>query len=163
MYEQLMELIEANADAITANVLMEAQKRSEVRHYREIPEDIARERISQVIRNVYERLGSWLNKNKPKDVLFAYYSTLGAGRCREGIPLEEVIMLIMLIKREIWYVINDRVTTGSGFTLKDVNYYGNLFFDRIIHSVINGYQAELGKVCREQGDSKDLLEKIFNK
>jgi len=162
MYDQFMQLIEANADAITSNVLLEVRKRSEVRHYLEIPEEIARERISQVIRNVYERLGSWLNKNRPKNVLFAYYSTLGAERCREGIPLEEVVMLIMLIKREIWYVINDRVATGSGFTLKDINYYGNLFFDRIIHSIVTGYQSELGKVCREK-DSKDLLDRIFNR
>jgi hypothetical protein len=163
MYERFMELIENNAEKITSNILMEIQKRDGVEHYREIPEDIARERISQVIRNVYERLGNWLNKNKPKNTLFAYYSNLGAERCREGIPLEEVIMLLMLIKREIWQVIGDQIAVGSGFPLKEINLYGNLFFDRIIHSTITGYQAELGKICENTGSDKALVEKIFKK
>jgi hypothetical protein len=163
MYEKFMELIENNADKITSNILLEIQKRDEVRHYREIPEDVAAGRISQVTRNVYERLGNWLNKNKPKDTLFAYYSELGAQRCREGIPLEEVVMLLMLIKREIWYVIDDQIVVGSGFPLKEISYYGNLFFDRIIHSAITGYQAALGKICGNAGSERELIAKIFRK
>jgi hypothetical protein len=157
-----MELIENNAGTITENILLEVQKHDEVKHYQELPEGVARERINQVIRNVYERLGNWLSKNKSKDTLFAYYFHLGAERCREGIPLEEVVMLFMLIKREIWYVIGDGIAVGSGFPLKEINYYGNLFFDRIVHSTIAGYQAELGKVC-ETGSDKDLVGKIFGK
>ena len=163
MYERFIELIENNADKIISNVMLNIQKRDEVKHYRGIPQDIAAERISQVIRNVYERLGNWLNKNKSKDTLFAYYSNLGAQRCREGIPLEEVVMLFLLIKREIWDLIRDQIVVGSGFPLKEINFYGNLFFDRIIHSTITGYQAELGKICRNTDSDKALIEKIFEK
>jgi hypothetical protein len=162
MYERFMELIEKNADRITGNIMIEISKRNEVRHYKELPEEVARERVSRVVRNVYQRLESWLNKNKPKNTLFAYYSNLGSERCSEGIPLEEVIMLIMMIKREIWYVISDQIVTGSGFPLKEINFYGGLFFDRIIHSIISGYQAELGTICKDPGGNKDLIEKIFN-
>jgi len=124
------------------------------------------QRIAQVIRTVYERLGNWLNKNKPKNTLFAYYSDLGAQRCREGIPLDEVIMVLMLIKREIWHTIRDQISVDSGFTLNlfmEINFYVNLFFDRIIHSTVTGYQNELGKICEKTGGEKSLLSKIFKK
>lgn len=162
MYERYMELIEKNADGITGNIMLEISKRNEVRHYRELPEEVARERVSKVVRNVYERLEGWLNKNKPKDTLFAYYSNLGSERCREGLPLEEVVMLIMMIKREIWHFIRDQVVSGSGFPLKEISYYGNLFFDRIIHSIISGYMSELGIICKAPDGNEDLIEKIFN-
>jgi hypothetical protein len=166
MYERFMTLIENNADKITKNLLQEIQKREETRHYRELSEDVTIERISQVIRNVYNRLGNWLNKNKPKNTLFAYYSDLGAQRCREGIPLDEVVMVLMLIKREIWHTIRDQISVDSGFTLNlfmEVNFYVNLFFDRIIHSTVTGYQIELGKICEKAGSDKPLLSKIFKK
>ena len=91
MYKQFMKLVESNAEELTKNILSEVRKKDEFRHYRGISEDVFFERISQVIRNVYERLGNWLDKNKTKNTLFAYYSDLGGQRFREGIPLDEVI------------------------------------------------------------------------
>lgn len=166
MYERFMDLIENNADKITKNLLREIQKREETRHYRELSEDVSVERISQVIRNVYDRLGNWLNKNKPKNTLFAYYADLGSQRCREGIPLDEAVMVLMLIKREIWHVLRDQLVVNSGFSLNqlmEINFYVNLFFDRIIHSTVTGYQNELGKICTKVGGEMTLFSKIFSK
>jgi len=164
MYERFMTLIENHAEKIMENVAREIQKREETRHYREISEDVTEERIAQVIRNVHVRLGNWLNRNKPKNTLFAYYSDLGAHRCKEGIPLDEVVMVFMLIKRAIWHELRDQIAIDSGFTLNqllEINYYGNLFFDRIIHALVTGYQEELGKTLMNAGKEKHLLEKIF--
>ncbi|HVN70858.1 MAG TPA: hypothetical protein VMU10_02450 [Desulfomonilia bacterium] len=166
MYERFMDLIKRNEAKITEKILKDIRKREETRHYREISEDVASERISQVIRNVYERLGNWLNKNKPKNTLFAYYSDLGAQRCREGIPLDEVVMVLLLVKRGIWDVIKDLISVDSGFDLNqlvEINFYVNLFFDRIIHSTVAGYQAELGTICEAQPSRKSLMAKIFKK
>ena len=166
MYERFMTLIENHAEKITKNVVQEVQKREETRHYWEISEDVTEERIAQVIRNVHLRLGNWLNKNKPKNTLFAYYSDLGAHRCREGLPLDEVVMVFQLIKRAIWHELRDQIAVDSGFTLNqfmEINYYVNLFFDRIIYALVTGYQEELGKTVENARKEKQLLAKIFKK
>lgn len=164
MYQKFMTLIENHADKITRNVVNEVLKRDETRHYWNLPEDVREERIAQVIRNVHVRLGSWLSKNKPKNTLFAYYSDLGAVRCREGMPLDEIIMVFQLIKKAIWHELRDQIAVESGFTLNqfmEINYYVNLFFDRIVHATVSGYQEELGNIMPVTGKGRPLLAKIF--
>lgn len=153
MYKQFMKLVESNAEELTKNILSEVRKKDEFRHYRGISEDVFFERISQVIRNVYERLGNWLDKNKTKNTLFAYYSDLGGQRFREGIPLDEVIQLFLMIKMEIWHMFREQVVL-SEIDLKrlmEIDFYVNLFFDRIVTSTITGYQAELINTCNKAG------------
>ena len=56
-------------------------------------------------------------------------------------------MVMLLVKRKLWkYMIeNQLVDTGYGLNqLMEMNYYVNVFFDRIVHSVIIGYQEEMG-------------------
>ena len=65
MYERFMNLIEGHRDLITQNIMKQLEERDELKHYREISLDVAEDHISQVVRNVYERLGNWLDKNKP--------------------------------------------------------------------------------------------------
>ena len=166
MYDRFMTLIENHAEKIMKTVDQEVLKRDETRHYWDLSEDVREERIAQVIKNVHVRLGNWLNKNKPKNTLFAYYSDLGAARCREGLPLDEVVMVFQLIKRAIWHELRDQITVESGFTLNqllEINYYGNLFFDRMVHAVVTGYQDELWKYVENAGKEKQLLAKIFKK
>ncbi|HOH81246.1 MAG TPA: hypothetical protein PLS25_06420 [Methanoregulaceae archaeon] len=141
-----MKVIEMNADELSSSLLRTIQGMDEFPHYQGILQDVARERIFHVIRNVYERLGNWLNKNKPKNTLFAYYSDLGAQRMREGIPLEELITLFLLIKREIWHLFREELNSNMDIKrLMEVDFYVNHFFDRITIALISGYQEELGK------------------
>jgi len=166
MYERFMTLIEKNADKIMKDVIREVEKREETRHYWEISEALTEDRVAQVIRNVHVRLGSWLNKNKPKNTLFAYYSDLGAHRCREGIPLDEVVMVFQLIKRAIWHELREQIAVDNGFNLNqfmEINYYVNLFFDRIIHALVNGYQEELKTLVDNPWKEEHLLAMIFKK
>jgi len=56
-------------------------------------------------------------------------------------------MVMLLVKRKLWkYMIeNQLVDTGYGLNqLMEMNYYVSVFFDRIVHSVIIGYQEEMG-------------------
>ncbi|MGD0820827.1 MAG: hypothetical protein ABSA71_08795 [Desulfomonilia bacterium] len=156
MYERFMKLIENGSEKITKNLMREIQEREEVRHYRD--RDISKEvsfglflltqfpSISYTLRITWEMNSS--------DTMFAYYSDLGAQRCREGIPLEEVIMLIMLIKRQILDAIKNEPEVFIGLTLNqllEINFYVNLFFDQIIHSTVIGYQDEQGRTNEKTG------------
>lgn len=154
MYTQFMKLIELNTEDIAQNLLKEFRKKGEFLNYREISEDVFLERISQVIRNVYLRLGSWLDKNKQKNTLFVYYSNLGAERFREGIPLDEVIQLFITIKMEIWHLFREQMVPSSEIDMKrlmEIDFYVNLFFDRIVTAIVKGYQNELMKSCERSG------------
>jgi hypothetical protein len=164
MYQRFMTLIENNADKIKKNVIQEVLKRDETRHYWELSDDAREERIGRVIKNVHVRLGDWLNKNKPKNTLFAYYYNLGATRCKEGMPLDEVVMVFQLIKRTIWHELRDQIVVDSGFTMNqfmEINYYVNLFFDRIIHATVTGYQDEIREIVENTGKGDQLLGKIL--
>ena len=162
MYERFMKLIENNSEKITKNLVRVIQEREEVRHYRD--RDISKEvsfglflltqfpSISSALRITWEMNSS--------DTLFAYYSELGAKRYSEGIPLEEAIMLIMLIKRQVLYTIKDESEVFIGLTLNqlmEINFYVNLFFDQIIHSMVIGYQNEPRKIYEKPGGKTNVV------
>jgi hypothetical protein len=75
-------------------------------------------------------------------------------------------MVFQLIKRAIWHELRDQIAIESGLTLNqfmEINYYVNLFFDRIVHATVKGYLDELGKTVENNGKGKQLLAKIFKK
>ena len=72
-------------------------------------------------------------------------------------------MVMLLVKRKLWkYMIeNQLVDTGYGLNqLMEMNYYVNVFFDRIVHSVIIGYQEEMGTSIGELVENEHLS-KLF--
>lgn len=149
IFQNLIELIENNANEITKDLVEDFRKREETWHYRNLPQDVLYERIHEVIYNVYARLGNWLSKKQPKDVVFAHYTELGRERYKEGIPLQEVVMVLMRIKMKLWEYLIEHKTFDTGYGLNqlmEMSYFVNLFFDRIIHSTIVGYEEEAGHV-----------------
>jgi hypothetical protein len=148
MYEQLLILMEHRIDEIAGKLSREMQDREEVRHYRKFTGRSREERIGNVIRDMCERLGCWLNKEAPSSSLSGHYSRLGAQRSREGIPLDEVVLVFLLIKRRIWDELKHKLVVDNSFTLghlRDLENNYHLFFDRMIQSVITGYLGELKK------------------
>jgi len=148
MYGQLLILIENRTDDIARKLVQEMQVKREIRHYLRVPEKVREERFSNVIRDMCDRLGLWLNRETPRTSLSAHYSRLGAKRCREGIPLDEVVLVFMLVKRGIWDELKHKLVVDNSFTLGHLRELENnyhLFFDRMIQSVITGYVSELGK------------------
>jgi hypothetical protein len=154
MYGQLLILIENRTEAIARRLAGQMQEREEVRHYREVSSRVREERIGNVIRDMCGRLGHWLNRESPKSSLAAHYSRLGAQRCKEGIPLDEAVLMILYIKRAIWEELKHKLVVDNSFTLGHLreledNYH--LFLDRVIQSIITGYQAEF---ARKPGNGK---------
>ena len=140
-----IDLIDQNAETLTQELMQEFRTRKETDHYRNLPDDVLHERVNRVLSNVTKRLSSWLSKNKPKDTLFAYYRELGRERFREGTPLEEVVLVLMLIKRRIWKFITSHATFATDYQLDqlfELNYAVGLFFDRVVLATITGYQEE---------------------
>ena len=164
IYQNLISIIEDHADEITNDLVKEFRKREETWHYRDFSEEIVYERVHQILYHVYQKLGSWLNQNMSKDVIFAYYTGLGKERFKEGIPLQEVVMVLLLVKRKLWKYMTDNRLLDSGYGLNqmmEMNYYISVFFDRIVHSVIIGYQEEMRGSIDKLAENEHLS-KVFN-
>ena len=145
IYHNLMDLVQKHADDITTELIHDIRSLQETRLYSELSDDILSDRIHQVLYNVYKRLSNWLHNHTSKNVVFAYYTGLGRERFREEIPLDEVVQALFLIKKKIFRYISENRTIDNGYSLNQITElfsYVNLFFDKIIHAVIIGYQEE---------------------
>lgn len=140
-----MKTIEKNAEKIARNVLDGILARPEARYYLAASEEALSERISNVVRDVSGRLGAWLDRSEPRDLLFDRYTDLGATRCRQCMPLEEVAEVLLMIRKEICSVIGDRMPEGSACPSDepaDIKHYVHLLFACITQSIIAGYRNE---------------------
>lgn len=159
IYSRLIKLIEDNATELTNRVCKDILTREETKSYRTLPENLVRDRIY----DVYSRLDSWLNKEKHTGEVQKSYTSLGKKWCKEGIPLHELIMALMLIKRYLWLYVRENQffdSTYECYQALEMNNKVVLFFDRAIYFTIMGYMEELGKSTSvEQGFFSRLLKR----
>jgi hypothetical protein len=115
--------------------------------------------------DVYSTLNYWLDRARPKEEIQRHFRDFGKRRFDEGIPMHEVIMFLMLIKRHLWLYLLEKHFFESSYELMkslELNNRVVLFFDRAILAASMGYEDELIKYvesCKVQG----LVRKFFNK
>jgi hypothetical protein len=158
--EKIVTLIKENADILTERVMKDLLTREETKGYRMLNKDILSERVF----DVYNRLDSWLIGDKVKAEVRNHYIALGQKRFHENIPLNEVVMALMLIKRHLWLYVLEKNNFDSSFELHQALEFNNrvvLFFDRAIYFSALGYERELLKAAgKPQGG---VFSKIFKK
>ncbi|HOM29861.1 MAG TPA: hypothetical protein PLS81_10450 [Deltaproteobacteria bacterium] len=139
--EKIVQLIKDNADTLTNRLCKDLLTREETKGYRKLDRDIVYDRVY----DVYSRLDSWLAGDKKKAELKDHYKKLGMTRFHEGIPLSDVVMALMLIKRHLWLYVQETQFFDSSFQLWQALEFNNrvvLFFDRAIYFTCLGYQEE---------------------
>ena len=159
IYSRLIKLIEDNADELTNRVCKDLLTREETKSYRTLTQDLLRDRIY----DVYSRLDSWLNKKMQTGEVQQYYSDMGKKRFREGIPLHEVIMALMIIKRHLWLYVRENQffdSTYECYQALELNNKVVLFFDRAIFFTIVGYEEELAE---STGTGTGILSRLLKK
>jgi len=161
IYLRLLQLIEDNADELTRRLCKDLLSREETKGYRGLSENLIRERVY----DVYSKLGSWLGTDKhTSGEVRRVYTELGRKRQREGIPLHEVVLAFMLIKRHLWLYVLEKQFFDSSFEMHQALEFNNrvvLFFDRAIYFSAMGYERELRK---ETGKHEaGVLSRIFKK
>lgn len=157
MYSKLVELIQDHSEKLSQRVMKDMLSRKETASYNKLH----RKEVYRRIYEVYSRLGSWLSKDTPIDDLEEHYTRLGRRRFSEGIPLEEVIMALLLIKRYLWLYILETYLFKSTFEIYqslEMNNRVVLFFDRAIYFSSMGYeqaQEEAKKQAEPQQKTND--------
>jgi hypothetical protein len=132
MLYRLVRLIETHSQALAACLL----------------DQVLKDRVYEI----YRHLGEWLI-GKDEIHLEQRYLQIGEQRAAQGVPLSEVIWVIILTKENLWEFIKKQAVLD-----RPVEVFGELemlqlleqFFDRAIHYASVGYeQAVTGRTVLE--------------
>ncbi|MFN3325609.1 MAG: hypothetical protein ACK5AZ_19100 [Bryobacteraceae bacterium] len=141
---RLIQRIEQNWKQIAQSVIDQIHREPRVAHYHKLPDREIVDRADHLVRN----LGRWLTGETAEATRI--YESLGARRHSEGVPLEEIVYKLQMIKRKLREYIRD-----TSLPETSVDLYGELeliraidgFFDEVVYSVVRGYQAAQRKAA----------------
>ncbi len=135
---KLVALIEGHADELTARVIQKLQEDPRTSEYRRFDAS----ELDARARSVYANLGDWLGATS-EDEVEAEYFRLGEIRREEGVPLSQVVMALLLTRRNLWQFV-DSQGADSMLELRqqlDLELLVVRFFDRAIHHTVRGYES----------------------
>lgn len=152
---RLIQQIELNWERIATQVIEQVRTDARVAHYHHLPAQDIRDRARDLVNN----LGHWLT-SRNEDELARRYESLGVRRCREGIPISEVLYKINLLKTKIGQYARETYPSSDA-----VSIYGELelvravtvFFDLVTLSVARGYDLAMAADARPATDDADAV------
>ncbi len=133
---RLVDLIEDHADELTGRLVRNVREDPRTIGYRQFDD----KELGARAREVYSHLGQWLGKTSEGAVESEYFR-LGEIRRAEGIPLSEVVMALLLVRRNLWQFVESQ---GADTCLElrqqlDLELLVVRFFDRAIFHTVLGY------------------------
>jgi len=138
---RLVRLIEMHSDALAAGLLAKVQDSELTRSYR----NVEPEELKQRVYEVYRHLGDWLLGKSAFDIE-QRYEEIGTRRVHQGVPISELIWVIILTKENLWEFLKK-----ENIMDRPVEVFGELemlqlldqFFDRAIYYASVGYERAL--------------------
>jgi hypothetical protein len=138
---KLVRLIENNSEALASSLLHKVQTSEITRSYRNVPAEDLKERVYEV----YRHLGEWLLGKGSFDIELRY-EEIGTRRVHQGVPISELIWVIILTKENLWEFLQK-----ESLPERPVEAFGELemlqlldqFFDRAIYYASVGYERAL--------------------
>jgi hypothetical protein len=135
---RLVRLIETHSDGLAAALLKKVQSSEAARDFRKVPAADLKQRVYEV----YRHLGDWLLGKSEFDI-GQRYREIGARRARQGVPLSQLIWVIVLTKENLWEYLKH-----EGGMQRPSEVFGELemlqlldqFFDRAIFYASEGYE-----------------------
>ncbi len=147
---KLVKIIEKNSDTIADRWLDEVTTLPYTRTYWNVQPDVLHERAASVCK----RMGYFLDRRLPRERMAAFYRRLGRTRRTEGFPVEELVMALLLLKRQIWlFVLQEGLLTTNLelYQALELNNRVVLYFDRAIYYVTQAYSEEDDREAAEAG------------
>ena len=138
MIGKLVALIEDHADELTARMVRLVRENPATEGYRRFGD----EELGERARLVYSNLGQWLSETSESHVEEEYFR-IGSLRHSEGIALSQVVMALLLTRRNLWHFVESQ-GWNTIFDLRqqlDLELMVVRFFDRAIHHTVRGYEA----------------------
>ena len=136
---RLVDLIERNADDLTASYVLSVQRDPRMPRYRAFdPQEIFRR-----AHRVYSQLGTWISRETAKEEMKSYWMALGRQRHKEGFPLSEIILSLCHIRRVLWEKVQSEGVLDTALDLyqaMDLHNRVVLFFDRAVYYAALGHE-----------------------
>ena len=138
---KLVRLIETNSEALVAGLLGKVCSSELTRSYQNVPSEDLRARVG----DIYSHLGEWLLGKSSFDI-GQRYEEIGARRVHQGVPVSELIWVIILTKENLWEFLQKESVPE-----RPIEAFGELemlqlldqFFDRAIYYASVGYERAL--------------------
>ncbi|MBZ5726542.1 MAG: hypothetical protein LAP87_16270 [Acidobacteriia bacterium] len=142
---KLVHLIETHSEQIVARVVSHIRRDPELTHLRALLDSELREWGQDLLQN----LGHWLSPNNLED-LARQYERLGRLRCEEGIPLEESVRGLCLVREKILDYVEEQVPSNSSLELyaeEQLERRLGRCFDLLLIHLVRGYERALRKAA----------------
>lgn len=139
----LMQQIETHADKLTERVIDAVRTSPRTKFLRDLSEEELRRRFFDLFRN----LGRWLSE-KSEGEIETIYGEIGRRRCREAVPLSELVYALLLVKQHLWDYVQKNVVAVSESTLYEEELVAEMmgrFFDRALYHTVRGYEEVWAK------------------
>lgn len=135
---RLVRLIESHSDALAAGLVAKVQNSELTRSYRNVPPEDLKDKVGEI----YRHLGEWLLGKSSFDI-DQRYEEIGARRVHQGVPVSELIWVIILTKENLWEYLQK-----ESLPERPIEAFGELemlqlldqFFDRAIYYASVGYE-----------------------
>jgi hypothetical protein len=139
----LMQQIETHAEKLTDRVIDAVRTNPRTKFLRDLSEEELRRRFFDLFRN----LGRWLSE-KSESEIETIYGDIGRRRCREAVPLSELVYALLLVKQHLWDYVQKNVVAISESTLYEEELVAEMigrFFDRALYHAVRGYEEVWAK------------------
>ena len=146
--DQVIRIIESHAEELTGGVVERLRSSSHTPAYHTVPAEELHHRLFEI----YHDLGHWLLGNMEQSVQVRY-EDVGKQRCKEGVPLGQVLWALVLIKEHLRDAIGDAISADSALELHREREMFRLigrFFDRALCYTAEAYEARGDLAKRRQ-------------
>ena len=135
----LIRQIEQHAEKLAVGLADELLHNPRTTSLRRIPRD----GLIGNVREFYVHLGDWLAGRTDADVEHAFGSR-GRDRYLEGIPLDEMVWTMILIKRQLrqhTHQVSGLTSAAEIHSEMEVDAMIGAFFDKVIYAMVRGYEG----------------------
>jgi hypothetical protein len=141
---RLVQLVETHWEQISERILHKIRNDPRLVQVNLLPESELRERAREIVQNIGNWLGASLDEHQVRRC-----EALGRHRFEEGIPLHEVVLARFIIKDSVTEFVHDHAFVETSLQLYaegELEKSVGLLFDRMIYSVIRGYEEAMREV-----------------
>lgn len=134
---RLVALIESHSDELAKGLIEKLCNSTRTTSFR----GVAKEELGTAAHEIYSNLSDWLLTKTESDIELRY-SSIGARRAEQGIPLQELVWAIIMSKEHLWaYLQREAVIEGPVAIFGELELLRLLdqFFDRAVYYAAVGY------------------------
>jgi hypothetical protein len=136
--QTMVRLIETHSEQLARGLLEKILASDKLKDMRRVP----RPELQQRVYEVYHNLSDWLLRKKESDIE-TWYRAIGARRRSQGVPLDQLVCALLLVKKHLWSFIKREALLDQPLELvQELELFQlvDQFFDRAIYYCVIGYE-----------------------